>query len=338
MKRKVFQVKTNKNEEIAAAADVLRSGGLVAFPTETVYGLGADASNAQAVNRIFIAKGRPTDHPLIVHIGKKENLNVWSSNIPSRAWLLAEHFWPGPLTLILRKADWVPEVVTGGLNTIGLRVPAHPLALSLLKSLGGGIAAPSANRFGRVSPTTSNHVREELGDCVDFILDGGACSVGIESTIVDLSSGSPVILRPGGVTQESLEEVLGEPVVQRKNSKVRCSGRHSVHYSPDVRVVLAEEEKVDEVISRFLSDNFRVGLMSSKRLSKKINDVTFIDLAATIKDQAQQLYAKLRMADTLNLDILVVVPPVGSGLEVAINDRLVRAAGQRDEKLRKDIL
>ena len=199
----------NTTKDIERAGNILRAGGLVAFPTETVYGLGADASNAQAVRRIFTAKGRPTEHPLIVHIGQKKDLCVWASGIPLTAWLLADHFWPGPLTIILQKADWVPEVVTGGLATIGLRMPAHPLAISLLNSFGGGIAAPSANRFGRVSPTMASHVREELGDRVDFILDGGACVVGIESTIVDLSSGEPAILRPGELRGSLLKRFLG---------------------------------------------------------------------------------------------------------------------------------
>src|SRR6185503_20849697 len=194
---------------IQTAVDVLRKGGLVAFPTETVYGLGADADNEQALKAIFRVKGRPETHPLIIHLNRREQLQDWAASIPDSARKLAERFWPGPLTLILKKASRVSKVVTGGQETVGLRVPDHPAALSLLREFGGGVAAPSANRFGRVSPTTAEHVRQDLGGDVDFILDGGPCSIGVESTIVDLSSGDPVILRPGGLTKERLEETLG---------------------------------------------------------------------------------------------------------------------------------
>ena len=201
-------------KSIKAAVTILRAGGLVVFPTETVYGLGADAANAAAVRKIFAAKGRPADHPVIVHLASDRDLTRWASDIPPAVRQLAERFWPGPLTLVVRRAKSVSDEVTGGQDTIGLRVPSHPIAQALLNAFGGGIAAPSANRFGHISPTTVRHVREELGDRVDLILDGGACEVGIESTIVDVSGGTPVLLRPGRVSEEEIEAVLQVPLAR----------------------------------------------------------------------------------------------------------------------------
>lgn len=194
------------------AAQKLREGGLVAFPTETVYGLGADAENERAVGRLFAVKGRPTNHPLIVHLASASELPRWAARVPESARRLAETCWPGPLTLLLEKSARVPDATTGGLSTVGLRVPAHPLALELLRRFGGAIAAPSANRFGRVSPTRAEHVLSDLGDDIDALLDGGECQVGLESTIVDLTRPVPIVLRPGGVTIERLESLLGVAV------------------------------------------------------------------------------------------------------------------------------
>jgi L-threonylcarbamoyladenylate synthase len=195
--------------DIERAVALLRAGELVAFPTETVYGLGADAANPAAVAKIFAAKGRPQDHPLIVHLDGAAQLDAWARDIPAYAFELAEAFWPGPLTLILKRQPGVPDAVTGGQDTVGLRVPGHPLALELLRAFGGGLAAPSANRFGRISPTTARHVREELGEAVAMVLDGGPCQVGIESTILDCTGGAPRILRPGMVGAPALGRVLG---------------------------------------------------------------------------------------------------------------------------------
>jgi L-threonylcarbamoyladenylate synthase len=197
-------------EEIAQAAVLLRAGEIVAFPTETVYGLGADAENPAALAKIFAAKGRPADHPLIVHLPGAEHLTRWAQDIPDSAFALANAFWPGPLTLILKRTSIVPNAVTGGQDTVGLRVPNHPVALALLRAFGSGIAAPSANRYGRISPTTAGHVRDELGDRVSLVLDGGACEVGIESTILDVSRGMPVLLRPGAITAEQIGSVCGQ--------------------------------------------------------------------------------------------------------------------------------
>lgn len=223
---------------------MLRAGGLVALPTETVYGLGADVEDPIAVARIFQVKGRPASHPLIVHIAAADELDAWVEEVPAAARLLAEHFWPGPLTLVLRRGHRVPLEATDGLETVAVRVPDHPVALALLSAFGGGITAPSANRFGSVSPTTADHVRAELGDAVDFVLDGGSCQVGVESTIVDVTGETPSILRPGGVTREDLEAVLGHPVVVPSTSDVRVPGQHPSHYAPRARVVLVEPEKV----------------------------------------------------------------------------------------------
>ncbi|MBT2674046.1 threonylcarbamoyl-AMP synthase [Streptomyces sp. ISL-14] len=233
-----------RTSDIEKAAGVLRAGGLVAFPTETVYGLGANAEDPAAVARVFQVKGRPPSHPLIVHIGSAEHLADWVEDVPATAGLLAERFWPGPLTLVLRRGRRVPLEATGGLETVAVRVPGHPVALALLSAFGGGVAAPSANRFGSVSPTTADHVRAELGDAVDFVLDGGPCQVGVESTIVDATGDAPSVLRPGGVTREDIEAVLGCSIAVSSTSRVRVPGQHPSHYAPRARVVLVEPEKV----------------------------------------------------------------------------------------------
>ncbi len=225
---------------LARAVELLRAGRLVAFPTETVYGLGADASNPDAVARIFEAKGRPADHPLIVHLAAADAIDAWAVDVPPLARTLAAACWPGPLTLVLRRSASVPDAVTGGLPTVGLRVPAHPVALRLLRAFGGGIAAPSANRFGTVSPTTAAHVRESLGDRVDLVLDGGPSTVGVESTIVDLSGDAPAILRPGGLPREVLEAIAGVPLPIREGGEVRAPGMLAAHYAPDARLELVE--------------------------------------------------------------------------------------------------
>lgn len=313
--------------DINQAATVLHAGGLVAFPTETVYGLGADARNIQAVARIFAAKGRPSDHPLIVHIADAQQLTQWAQNIPQAAWKLAEAFWPGPLTLILPRLSSVPDAVTGGLNTIALRVPNHPLALALLKEFGGGIAAPSANRYGQVSPTSAEDVQEELGDRVDLILDGGRCPVGIESTIVDLSTMTPKILRSGKITQEELSRVLGSPVATVSNTTVHYPGGNPSHYSPRARVVLASWDDVTQRIEEWQQRGQRVGLLASHLPNLLPENVTWLRLTENIEEQAHELYHALRQADHLDLQVLVAVMPQDVGIGHAIRDRLRRAAG-----------
>ncbi len=236
------------DSEIARAAAILRAGGLVAFPTETVYGLGADASNASALRRMFAAKGRPSDHPVIVHLQAAEELTRWSREMPAIAQRLADRFWPGPLTLVLQRAAGVLDAVTGGQETVGLRVPAHPMARRLLQAFGGGIAAPSANRFGRVSPTTAQHVRDELGGAVDLILDGGACEVGIESTIVDLSTGAAILLRPGRISATAIEQVTGQPVLSATSASPRASGTLAAHYAPTIPLRLATPRSLERIV------------------------------------------------------------------------------------------
>lgn len=313
--------------DVNQAATVLHAGGLVAFPTETVYGLGADACNAEAVGRIFTAKGRPSDHPLIVHIADAQQLTQWAQNIPEIAWKLAEAFWPGPLTLILQRLPSVPDAVTGGLDTVALRVPSHPVALALLKVFGGGVAAPSANRYGQVSPTSAQDVQEELGDRVNLILDGGRCPVGIESTIIDLSTTTPSILRPGKITQEALNRVLGTPVATISNTKVNYPGGNPSHYSPRARVILASWDDVEQHIQEWLKRGERVGLLASHLPNLLPENVTWLRLTQNIEEQAHELYHCLREADHLDLQVLVAVMPEDIGIGHAVCDRLRRAAG-----------
>lgn len=296
---------------VRTAVEILRKGGLVAFPTETVYGLGGDASNERAVRAIFRVKGRPENHPLIVHLHSVDQLGAWAESVPQAAVELGRRFWPGPLTLILKKADSVSTLVTGGQDTVGLRVPDHPTVLALLREFGGGVAAPSANRFGRVSPTSADHVRQDLGGDVDFILDGGPCTIGVESTIVDFSSGEPVILRPGGLTRERLEEALGRPVPVHGAGAVRVSGRLESHYAPKAVVVVVPPGDAARMASELREKGRKVALLTEK------------DVAAP------EVYASLRRADESGAEVIVVPLPEESGLGLAVADRLRKAAGKR---------
>lgn len=316
--------------DIRPGVAVLRRGGLVAIPTETVYGLGADARNPQAVARVFAAKGRPADHPLIVHLADASWLSEWARDIPRAAWRLAEAFWPGPLTLVLPRAPSVLDAVTGMMDTVAMRVPDHPLALALLDSFGGGLVAPSANRHGRVSPTSAAHVREELGDAVDLVLDGGPCPIGIESTIVDLSSTAVRILRPGSISAEALGDVLGAPVTSSIADGVRAPGRKPSHYAPGARVVLASHEQSAKEVEKWQAGGHRVGVLASQRPVALPEGATWLALTGDIHAQARQLYGRLREADHRDLQVLVVVMPPDVGLGRAIRDRLQRAAGLGD--------
>ena len=298
-------------DPILKAVEILKKGGLVAFPTETVYGLGADATQEKAVQSIFRVKGRPENHPLIVHLHEAAQLKDWAREVPKDAALLSQKFWPGPLTLILKKSKSVLDVVTGHQDTVGLRVPDHPLALRLLREFGKGVAAPSANRFGRVSPTSADHVRVDLGADVDYILDGGICAVGVESTIVDFSSGEPVILRPGGLTRERIEAALNRSVVLRSSSAVRVSGQLESHYAPRARVVLVEP-----------------GEASARAAELRQSGQRVVALGAA-ETEAQELYASLRRADESGADVIVVPLPAEVGLGLAVADRLRKAAGPR---------
>ena len=286
------------------AVAILRAGGLVAFPTETVYGLGADASKPLAVRQIFARKGRPADHPLIVHLAQLGQIEDWAVMSPV-ARALAEAFWPGPRTLVLPRGPAVHDEVTGGLETVGIRIPSHPIAAALLSAFGGGVAAPSANRFGRVSPTTAAHVRAEFGGAVP-VLDGGPCSVGVESTIIDLS-GPPALLRPGGIPTEAIEEISG-PLT---TSDTRAPGTLASHYAPRTALLLSTTPKKDA--ARLRSEGRTVAVLS----------------AGDPADHARRLYAELRRLDLLGVDILIAERSEASGLGRAINDRLSRAAASR---------
>ena len=304
------------------AATSLLAGKLVAFPTETVYGLGADASNADAVAKIYLAKGRPADHPLIVHISSMNELGYWAEEIPEYAIALARNFWPGPMTLILQRSEAAGDFITGGQDTVGLRVPDHVVALALLdsaKKIGvHGIAAPSANRFGHISPTTAEAVREELSDYLspeDVILDGGPSQVGVESTIIDCTGSNPHILRPGAITQEMIEEVTGLKVTDAQ-SEIRVSGSLENHYAPQATVVLDTEPQPGD------------GYIAT---SDKKTPAGVIRLASpeSIEDYARTLYAALREGDSQKLVRICIDQPVGDGLAIAICDRLQRASRGR---------
>jgi L-threonylcarbamoyladenylate synthase len=299
---------------------VLRAGGLVAFPTETVYGLGADATNAQAVGRLFAVKGRPADHPLIVHVADRAGFDG-VGEVTDAAGRLADALWPGPLTLVVRRRPAaVADTVTGGRDTIAVRVPGHPLALDLLERFGVPIAAPSANRFGRVSPTTAADVSADLGDDVDLVLDGGACSVGVESTIVDCTIDVPAILRVGGASTELLAQVLGYEVHVRAGA-TGVPGTHASHYAPSAAVVPVEAVEAADVAARLVADGKRVGL-----IGRDVEGAVVLGTAATGDDYARSLYAWLRDADRLGLDAVVAVLPADEGIGAAVRDRLLRAS------------
>jgi len=316
---------------IAQAAALLKQGRLVAFPTETVYGLGADASNPEAVARIFAAKGRPTDHPLIVHIADAEQLSDWAAVVPESALKLAAKFWPGPMALVLPKQDWVPPAVTGGQATVALRVPNHPVALKLLQAFGGGIAAPSANRFCRISPTLASHVAEELGDAVDMILDGGPCRVGVESTIIDLSGERPRLLRPGQISAEAVAGVLAIDLLlpEAQASEVRAPGMLAVHYAPVTATMLCAAEDMRDLLATLLAEGKRLGVLahSPQGLSLAGCGVEILAMPQSVEAYAQALYASLRQLDGLGLDLILVERPPQNSAWRAVNDRLAKAAG-----------
>jgi len=302
------------------AAAVLMNGGLVAFPTETVYGLGADASNEMAVARIYSVKGRPSDHPLIVHVASMDSLGEWAADVPAYAIALARDYWPGPMTLVVARSELAGDFVTGGQDTVGVRVPNHPVALGLLEAFaragGKGVAAPSANRFGNVSPTTAQAVSDELSDYLaesDLILDGGACAVGVESTIIDCTGDLPKILRPGAITQEMIEHSTGLDVLDAKGVAIRVSGSLESHYSPIAKVIL---------------DQFPMPGQGFIAMADVASGTGVVRLAAptTHEEFARVLYSAMRAADEQGLNTVVVAQPGGNGIAIAIRDRLMRAA------------
>jgi L-threonylcarbamoyladenylate synthase len=321
------------DREIENAVAVLRAGGLVAFPTETVYGLGADASNPEAVRKIFAAKGRPHDHPLIVHVADAVQLANWARDIPPQAGKLARKFWPGPLTLILRRAPKVSDLVTGGQDTVALRVPSHPVAQALLRAFGGGIAAPSANRFGRVSATTAAHVRSEFGDTVDCVLDGGAADVGIESTIVDLSGERPTLLRPGWITAQQLQEALGQPLAAPGAQSPRAPGTLAKHYAPQTPLMMMEADLMLELAASLTRQGKRVAVLARTALQPLLPGLVWIAAPVEATGYAHDLYDNLRKLDAAGCDTILVEEPPQTPDWAAIKDRLMRAAAGVEEDL-----
>ncbi|MGV8990419.1 MAG: L-threonylcarbamoyladenylate synthase [Thiobacillus sp.] len=309
--------------DIECAVEILRAGGLVAFPTETVYGLGANAASDAAVAKIFAAKGRPADHPLIVHIASAEELPQWARDIPETAWVLAAQFWPGPLTLILKRARGVADAASGGLDTIGLRVPGHAVAQALLRAFGGGIAAPSANQFGRISPTCADHVLSELDGRIEAVIDGGPCTVGLESTILDLSGLLPRVLRPGAVTLPMLETFMGKLDDTPATEAPKVPGSLEAHYAPATPLRLVKPQALDEEAAR-LAVAGTVVVLSRHAPQSNVN-LRWIRLPAEAAAFGHELYARLREADALgNACILIEIPPDGAEW-MAVNDRLQRA-------------
>ncbi|MGH8028551.1 MAG: L-threonylcarbamoyladenylate synthase [Arenimonas sp.] len=315
-------------DALDAALAALRRGDVVGLPTETVYGLAGDASDPDAVARIFALKGRPADHPLIVHVADAEAIDAWAKDVPELARRLAEEFWPGPLTLILRRQTHVLDAVTGGQDTVGLRCPKHPLALVLLKRFGGGLAAPSANRFGRISPTRADHVREEFGDAVPVVLDGGECEVGIESTIVDLSGTTPRILRPGRLGKAELEAVIGPVVEGVANDSPRVSGALASHYAPHTRTELLSRAALARHARAALDRGESVLALT---LGTSIDDLPGRVLDADPDAYGHDLYAALRELDARRADRLLVESPPRSRAWFAVLDRLGRAAADAPE-------
>lgn len=312
------------SEAIARAVQLLRAGELVAFPTETVYGLGADARNPAAVAKIFAVKGRPADHPLIVHIPDASHLDAWARDISPAARAVAEKFWPGPLTLILKRHPDVPDCVTGGQDTVGLRVPNHPLALALLRAFGDGIAAPSANKFGRISPTTAQHVRDDLGAAVALVLDGGPCEVGIESTIVDMSGERTVILRPGMISATDLGLFLGRLPEERGNAhSVKTPGAHLAHYAPLTPLLLVPDDTVAVAVRTALGKGEKIAVLAPYPAPIEHPLIVAWEVAPkTTKEFARALYATLRKLDAAGADLIIVQRPPWP----ALIDRLKRAA------------
>lgn len=322
--------------EVARAVEILVAGGLIGLPTETVYGLAADASSAAAVSRIFAAKGRPADHPVIVHLAAADEMRAWARDIPDAAWQLAKAFWPGPMTLILKRASHVLDAVTGGQDTVGLRVPSHPAAQAVLVAFAltrpgqpAGIAAPSANQFGHVSPTTARHVRDEFGATVELVIDGGQCEVGIESTIIDLTGDAARILRPGVITGDAVKAALGAPLggsaggrADPEGAAPRVSGALDSHYSPRTRLLVVPSDALAATLADHAGKRIAVLSFSTARAPRTLHWLA----SRQPRIYAHNLYAHLRAMDVAGCELLIAeAPPEGAEWD-GINDRLKRAA------------
>ena len=312
--------------ELEAAVDALRDGELVAFPTETVYGLGANASNPAAVRKVFELKGRPTSHPVIVHIDERRYLKRWVRELVPVAEKLAEAFWPGPLTLVLPRAETVHDVVTGGQDTVAIRIPSHPMARQLLDAFGGGIAAPSANRFGRLSATRAEHVQDEFGDAVKVILDGGECQVGLESTIVSCVDGVVRQLRPGAVTLGQLREVAGEVLIGPDRSAPRAPGTLVSHYSPVTPLSIVPGGEIDQLAESLSEGGQRIAVLAQRLPLKTYQSVTWINAGSRAAAFAHDLYANLRVLDKAGCTRILVQEVPGDERWDAVRDRITRAA------------
>lgn len=334
----------NNKKIIAQAGEILARGGLVAFPTETVYGLGGDAFDKEAAVGIYAAKGRPSDNPLIVHISKVEDLEKLSDEVPQSAYELAKKFWPGPLTMIVKKNDKVPKTITGGLETVAVRLPANPIARAIIEASGTFIAAPSANLSGRPSPTTGKHVIEDLTGRVDMIVDGGAIEIGLESTIVDLSEDIPMILRPGYVTLLQLKEVLGEVTMDKglmstlkENVAPKAPGMKYRHYAPkaELTIIKGEEQrvldKIDALLHEGLEKGLKVGIMTTESHKSRFEEGEVISLGGTGNDEeiAAHLFAALRRFDELEVDVIYSEAFSEEGIGQAVMNRLNKAAGHK---------
>jgi L-threonylcarbamoyladenylate synthase len=308
------------NDDVARAAQILRAGGLVAFPTETVYGLGANASSAEAVARLYAAKGRPAEHPVIVHFATAEGAFAYAREIPDAARQLAARFWPGPLTMVLKRSSLAKDFVTGGQDSVGVRVPSHPVAQALLREFDGGVAAPSANRFGGVSATTAAHVVGEM--TVDFVLDGGSSEVGIESTIIDVSSAEPVLLRPGRISKEQIQDLLQTEVREKQSGSPRHSGGLERHYAPKTPALLVPAHELDAQIAM---RGAAVAVLAFSRPDERVD--YWIRMPREPQAYARRLYAALRELDGAGCETMLIEAPPEDAEWTAVRDRLARAAG-----------
>ena len=317
--------------EIEQAVEALRAGDLVVFPTETVYGLGANAANPAAVRKIFEVKGRPPDHPVIVHLDDPRYLHRWVSEVPAVAEQLAATFWPGPLTLILPKADNVNDIVTGGQNSIGIRIPSHPMAQQLLNAFGGGIAAPSANRFGRLSPTKPEHVRDELGDAVQVILDGGDSPIGLESTIVSCLDNQARLLRPGFITRSQLEQVVGPLAVG--GPVPRAPGDREVHYAPSTPLEIVASDDLEVRAGEIVAREEKVAVLAMRPPLQTQRHMTWINAGKKPEAYAHNLYNHLRTLDRTGCVRIFVQSLPAEERWAAILDRLQRASGMGGDSL-----
>ena len=314
------------NSEVDKAVAILRRGGLVAFPTETVYGLGADASNPAAISKLYAVKGRPADHPVIVHLADAAQLPQWTREVTPIAQKLARQFWPGPLTMILKRAPGVRDEVTGGQDTVGIRIPSHAIAHALLEKFGGGVAAPSANRFGRVSATLAEHVRREFGAAVDYVFDGGECDFGIESTIVDVTGPAPVLLRPGHITARDIEQAAGAGLGAPTAQSPRAPGTLAAHYAPATQLLIMENDLILELAATLVRQGKRVAVLARSARQPVLPGITWLAAPMDAQAYAHDLYANLRTLDAAQCDAIIVEQLPQLPVWAAVNDRLGRAA------------